>query len=57
MSLKALRLRDGYQKSTHELIAPAHFPGEIASALTKAERPCVNVHMGLPGVPERRKNP
>jgi predicted nucleic acid-binding protein len=38
LSPKALRLRDDYQKSVHELIAPAHFPGEIASALTKAER-------------------
>ena len=38
LSPKALRMRDDYQKSIHELIAPAHFPGEIASALTKAER-------------------
>jgi predicted nucleic acid-binding protein len=38
LSLKAWHLRDDYLKSIHELIAPAHFPGEIASALTKAER-------------------
>jgi predicted nucleic acid-binding protein len=35
---KALRLRDEYRRQIHELIAPAHFPYEIASALTKAER-------------------
>ncbi len=35
---KALRLRDDYRQRIHELIAPSHFPGEIASALTKAER-------------------
>ncbi len=35
---QAIRLRDDYQKHIHELIAPAHFPDEIASALTKAER-------------------
>lgn len=38
LSFKALQLRDDYRKSIHELIAPAHFPGEIASAATKAER-------------------
>ena len=38
LSPKALQLRDDYRTSIHELIAPAHFPGEIASALTKAER-------------------
>ena len=38
LSPKALRLRDDFQKSIHELIAPAHFQGEIASGLTKAER-------------------
>jgi predicted nucleic acid-binding protein len=35
---RALRLRNEYQQHIHELIAPSHFPGEIASALTKAER-------------------
>jgi len=35
---KALLLRDEYRRQLHELIAPAHFPVEIASALTKAER-------------------
>jgi hypothetical protein len=35
---RALRLRNEYQQRIHELIAPSHFPGEIASALTKAER-------------------
>src|SRR5437660_8705485 len=35
---RALRLRSEYQQRIHELIAPSHFPGEIASALTKAER-------------------
>src|SRR6516225_4039622 len=38
LSPKALRLRNDFQKSIHELIAPAHFQGEIASGLTKAER-------------------
>jgi predicted nucleic acid-binding protein len=32
----ALRLLDEYQKRIHELIAPSHFPGEIANGLTKA---------------------
>jgi hypothetical protein len=35
---KALQLRDDYQRHIHELITPAHFPLEIANALTKAER-------------------
>lgn len=35
---KALRLRDEYRRGLHELIAPSHFPGEVASALTKSER-------------------
>jgi predicted nucleic acid-binding protein len=35
---KALRLRDEFRRQLHELIAPAHFPVEIASALTKAQR-------------------
>jgi len=35
---KALQLRDDYRRRVHELIAPAHFPHEIANALTKAER-------------------
>ena len=35
---KALRLRDEYQRQIHELIAPAHFPLEVANGLTKAER-------------------
>lgn len=35
---KALRLRDDFQKSFHELIAPDVFPLEIAHALTRAER-------------------
>jgi predicted nucleic acid-binding protein len=35
---KALQLWDDYRHKLHELIAPAHFPIEIASALTKAER-------------------
>lgn len=38
LSPKALRLRDGYQRRLHELLAPAHFPLEIANGLTKAER-------------------
>jgi predicted nucleic acid-binding protein len=35
---KAIKLRDEYRQQIHELIAPSHFPDEIASALTKAER-------------------
>src|SRR2546421_12220028 len=35
---KALRLGDEYRRQLHELIAPAHFPVEVASALTKAAR-------------------
>ena len=35
---KAERLRDEYKQGIHELIAPSIFVGEIASALTKAER-------------------
>jgi predicted nucleic acid-binding protein len=38
LQAKALKLRADYQQTIHELIAPSHFPGEIASALTKAER-------------------
>ena len=38
LSPKAIRLREDYGKSVHELIATSHFPGEIASALTKAQR-------------------
>ena len=38
LTSKALQLRDDYQRHAHDLIAPAHFPQEIASALTKAER-------------------
>ena len=32
---QALRLRDEYARAVHELIAPSHFSGEIASALDK----------------------
>lgn len=35
---KALQLRTDFQNAVHELIAPSVFAGEIASALTKAER-------------------
>lgn len=35
---KALQLRADFQNAIHELLAPSVFPGEIASALTKAER-------------------
>jgi predicted nucleic acid-binding protein len=35
---KALRLRADFQNGVHELIAPSLFSGEVASALTKAER-------------------
>jgi predicted nucleic acid-binding protein len=35
---KALQLRINFQNAIHDLIAPSVFPGEIASALTKAER-------------------
>jgi predicted nucleic acid-binding protein len=38
LSAKALKLRDEYQQKIHELIAPSIYPGEIANALTKAER-------------------
>lgn len=39
------RLRDGYRKRAHELIAPSHFPSEIANGLTKAERQKL-IHQG-----------
>ncbi len=35
---KALQLRADFQNTRHELIAPSVFSGEVASALTKAER-------------------
>ncbi|MGH7135361.1 MAG: type II toxin-antitoxin system VapC family toxin [Pirellulales bacterium] len=38
LQVKALKLRTEYEQNIHELIARSHFPGEIASALTKAER-------------------
>jgi predicted nucleic acid-binding protein len=37
-SAKALQLRADFQNAVHELIAPSIFSGEVASALTKAER-------------------
>src|SRR5689334_19299191 len=37
LQAKALKLRTEYQQNIHDLIAPSHFPGEIGSALTKAE--------------------
>jgi hypothetical protein len=37
LQAKALKLRAEYHRNIHELIAPAHFPGEIGSALTEAE--------------------
>jgi predicted nucleic acid-binding protein len=48
LQAQALKLRADYQQNIHELIAPSHFPGEFASALTKAERqkliPLGNAH-------------
>src|SRR5262249_2398948 len=38
LSPKAVRLRDDYLQQIHELLAPAVFLDEVASALTKAER-------------------
>lgn len=38
LTSKALRLRQDYQRGSHELIAPSVFPAEAASALTKCER-------------------
>ena len=35
---KAVQLRADFQAAVHELIAPSIFSGEVASALTKAER-------------------
>jgi predicted nucleic acid-binding protein len=35
---KSLQLRADFQNAVHELIAPSVFSGEVASALTKAER-------------------
>lgn len=35
---KALQLRTDFLSAVHGLIAPSIFPGEVASALTKAER-------------------
>jgi predicted nucleic acid-binding protein len=37
-SNKALQLQTDFQNAVHELIAPSVFSGEVASALTKAER-------------------
>ena len=37
-SAKAQRPRADYQRAVHDLIAPSHFPAEVASALTKSER-------------------
>jgi predicted nucleic acid-binding protein len=45
LSPKALKLRDEYQQNVHELIAPSIYPGEIANALTKAERQKL-IHVG-----------
>jgi predicted nucleic acid-binding protein len=38
LSAQAKRIRDDYVQQIHELIAPACFFDEVASALTKAER-------------------
>jgi|SRR5579864_9027805 len=38
LTLKAVRLRDEYQRQIHELIAPTLFLDEVAGALPKAER-------------------
>jgi predicted nucleic acid-binding protein len=38
LTLGALRLRDDYRQSIHQLIAPSIFSAEAASALTKSER-------------------
>src|SRR5438552_1798612 len=35
---KALRLREDFRNQIHDLIAPSNYLGEVASALTKAER-------------------
>lgn len=35
---KALRLRADFQAAIHEFLAPDFFPGEVAHALTRAER-------------------
>jgi predicted nucleic acid-binding protein len=37
-SLEAIQFRDEYRRGLHELIAPDHFPVEVAHALTKAHR-------------------
>jgi predicted nucleic acid-binding protein len=38
LSAKAVRVRNDYRKGLHDLIAPDIFPGEVANALTRAER-------------------
>lgn len=38
LASKALQLRDDYLSKTLDLLSPDIFPGEIANALTKAER-------------------
>ncbi len=38
LTQKSLQLLEDYRRAVHELIAPSHFPAEIANALTKAER-------------------
>jgi predicted nucleic acid-binding protein len=35
---KAVSLRNAYRQQLHELVSPDVFPGELAHALTKAER-------------------
>jgi predicted nucleic acid-binding protein len=35
---QAVRIRDAHKQKVHELVAPSIFSGEIAGALTKAER-------------------
>ena len=36
---RAVRLRDDFQKTIHELLAPDVFPVELAHALTRQPRP------------------
>ena len=43
-SPKAVRLRNEFRKGLHELLAPDIFPGEVANALTRAERKKIIPH-------------
>jgi len=58
LASKAIRLRADFLNQIHELLAPDVFPGEVANALTKAERQkMIAVGQALPLIMKILKTP